>query len=343
MFRDEMSSQAKPSLDGLAQEVLAQGRRARRALRAKIASTALVAVGLVGAGIAVPTLAGGAHPAVADRGAAAKSASPARPGTQTAPVGGAHAVPAAAILTTVTAPDSYIPQPAGLKAPTSSAAILDELLKLLPPGTTSNYVFDGLGAETYFDGASGLGMIRLSLFKGSLSPDACSSAVPSDMTRTCGTLPGGATVLTTRISDNCIEPLVIDVDHGDGTVVEIDVATCLAWNGHSNPPTQLAITAAQALQIAANPAWGALQMESPRSFRGRTPSTGRRAGDRRAFGMGEGFFALGSLTAPALDEFRVLDPASEQEVPLRGYFDAPDVNRAAITSEIAAKLAQERG
>jgi hypothetical protein len=61
-------------------------------------------------------------------------------------------------------------------------------------------------------------------------------------------------VLTTRISDNCIEPLVIDVDHGDGTVVEIDVATCLAWNGHSNPPTQMAITAAQALQIAANPA-----------------------------------------------------------------------------------------
>jgi hypothetical protein len=82
------------------------------------------------------------------------------------------------------------------------------------------------------------------------------------MTRTCRTLPGGATVLTTRISDNCIEPLVIDVDHGDGTVVEIDVATCLAWNGHRNPPTNMAITAAQALQIAANPAWGASQMDT---------------------------------------------------------------------------------
>jgi hypothetical protein len=82
------------------------------------------------------------------------------------------------------------------------------------------------------------------------------------MTRTCSTLPGGATVLTTRISDNCIEPLMIDVDHGDGTVVEIDVATCLAWNGHSNPPTQMAITAAQALQIAANPAWGTRQMDA---------------------------------------------------------------------------------
>jgi hypothetical protein len=263
MFRDEMSSQAKPSLDGMAQEVLAKGRRARRARTAKIASTVLVAVGLVGAGVAVPALAGGSHPAVADPGAVAKSASPTRPDTQTAPAGGAHVVPATAILTTVISPAAYIPQPAGAKAPTSSAAVLDELLKLLPPGATSNYSFyTGLGAQTYFDGASGLGMIRLSLYQGSINPDACTTAVPSDMTRTCSTLPSGATVLTTRISDNCIEPLVIDVDHGDGTVVEIDVATCLTWNGHSNPPTNMAITAAQALQIAANPAWGVRQMDA---------------------------------------------------------------------------------
>jgi 2,3-dihydroxybenzoate-AMP ligase len=78
------------------------------------------------------------------------------------------------------------------------------------------------------------------------------------------------------------------------------------------------------------------------------------------FGMGEGFFALSSLTAPRearlttvgtpispLDEFRVLDPASEREVAdgevgelacrgpytLRGYFDAPEVNRSAFTSD----------
>ena len=238
MFRDEMSSQARPSLDGMAQEVLAKGQRARRVRLATIASTVLVAVGLVGVGVAMPTITGGGHPAAADGGAVAKSASPTRPGTQNAPAGGANAVPATAILTTVTSPADYIPQPAGPKAPTSSAAVLDELLKLLPPGATSNYAYYGLGAQTDLDGASGLGMVRLSLYKGSLNPDACSSAVPSDMTRTCSTLANGANVLTTRISDNCIEPLVIDVDHGDGTVVEIDVARCLSWNGHSNPPTQ---------------------------------------------------------------------------------------------------------
>jgi hypothetical protein len=249
MFRNEMSSQARPSLDGMAHEVLARGQRARRVRTAKIASTALVAVGLVGGvAIAVPTFAGG-HSVAADRG------------TQTAPAGGAKTVPARAILTDARSSASYIPQPPGAKATTSSAAILDELLKLLPPGATSNYAFyGGLGAQTYLDGANGLGMIRIALYKGSLNPDACTGAVPSDMTRTCSTLPSGATVLTTKISDNCIEPLAIDVDHGDGTVVQINVATCLPWNGHSNPPAHLAITAAQAQQIAANPAWGAFKM-----------------------------------------------------------------------------------
>ena len=263
MFRSEMSSQPGPSLDGLAQRALAGGRQARRARTAKIVSAVIVAAGLAGAAVAVavPTIAG-RHPVAASRPTAPRSAGSARPGPRTAPGGGANAVPAAAILTTVNSPADYIPQPAGPKATTSSAAILDELLKLLPPGATSNYAYYGLGAQTYLDGPSGVGMIRIFLVKGSLNPDACTGAVPSDMTRTCGTLPSGATVLTTRISDNCVEPLAVDVDHGDGTVVQVDVATCLAWNGTSNPPSPMAITAAQALQIAANPAWGATQMDA---------------------------------------------------------------------------------
>jgi hypothetical protein len=263
MFRNEMSSQARPSLDGMACEVLAKGRRVRRARSAKIASTVLVAAGLVaGVAVAVPSIAGG-HSVAADRGAVAKSASPARPGTQTAPTGGANTVPAPVILTAASTSASHIPQPPGRKAATSSAAVLDELLKLLPAGATSNYAYYfGLGAQTYLHGANGLGMIRIALYKGSLNRDACTSAVPSDMTRTCSTLPSGATVVTTKISDNCIEPLVIDVDHGDGTVVQIDVASCLAWNGHRNPPAHMAISAAQAQQIAANPAWGAGRMDA---------------------------------------------------------------------------------
>jgi hypothetical protein len=190
MFRDEMSSQAKPSLDGMAGEVLAKGGRARQARRTEVASTALLSVGLVGAGIAVPTLSGGGHPAAAVGDAAAKSAASTRSGTQTAPVGGAKTVPATTILTSVTSSADYIPQPAGGKAPTASAAVLAELLKLLPPGKTSGYASFGLGAQVDYDGPSGLGMIRLSLYRGSLNPDACSSAGPcghdADLQRAAG-------------------------------------------------------------------------------------------------------------------------------------------------------------
>jgi hypothetical protein len=58
MFRNEMSSQARPSLDGMPEEVLAKGRRARRARTAKIASTAFaaVAVGIVAVAVVVPAI-----------------------------------------------------------------------------------------------------------------------------------------------------------------------------------------------------------------------------------------------------------------------------------------------
>ena len=91
---------------------------------------------------------------------------------------------------------------------------------------------------------------------------ACNSSDAADFTVVCGTLPGGAPEIITEIPGNCVEALAVDVDHEGGTAVQIDVPTCLAWNGQTNPPTQMAITAAQAEQIAANPAWGATQMNA---------------------------------------------------------------------------------
>jgi hypothetical protein len=60
MFRNEMSSQARPSLDGMPEEVLAKGRRARRALTAKTAFGA-VAVGILAVAVLVPAI-GPGHP-----------------------------------------------------------------------------------------------------------------------------------------------------------------------------------------------------------------------------------------------------------------------------------------
>ena len=274
MFRDEMSSVARPSLDGMPEEVLAKGRRARRARTAKIASTvfAVVAVGIVAVAVAVPTT-GPGHPAATHLGTAAKSAHPSHPATKpatkpdppTASAGGGTPASATVMLTSAN-PLVYIPPRPGPKAPTTAAAVLDELLKLLPPGTTSNYALYQdqyqTGAQVYLDGAAGLGMIRIFLYDKSLNTDACHSSDASDFTQICGTLPGGAPEIVTKIPGNCVESLAIDVDHGGGTVVQIDVPTCLAWNGQTNPPTPMAITAAQAERIAANPAWGATQMNA---------------------------------------------------------------------------------
>jgi hypothetical protein len=273
MFRNEMSAEARPSLDGMPEEVLAKGRRARRARTAKIASTAFaaVAVGIVAVAVVVPAT-GPGHAAATHLGAVAKSARPGHPVTKpvtksdprTVPAGGGTPGSAAGTLTSVN-PVVHIPQPPGPKAPTTAAAVLDELLKLLPPGTTSNYALYHdqyqTGAQVYLDGAAGLGMIRIFLYNKSLNTAACNSS-GSDITQVCGTLPGGASEMITKIQGNCIEALVIDVDHGGGTAVEIDVPTCLAWNGQTNPPSPMAITAAQAERIAANPAWGATQMNA---------------------------------------------------------------------------------
>jgi hypothetical protein len=271
MFRNEMSSQARPSLDGMPEEVLAKGRRARRARTAKIASAAFaaVAVGIVAVAVTVPAT-GPGHAAATHPGAVAKSAHPVarpapKPDLRTAPAGGGTPASAAVMLTSAS-PLVHIRQPPGPKAPTTAAAVLDELLKLLPPGTTSNYALyqdrDQTGAQVYLDGAAGLGMIRIFLYNKSLNTAACNSSDPPDFTEVCGTLPGGAPEMITKIPGNCVEALVIDVDHGGGTAVEIDVPTCLAWNGQTNPPSPMAITAAQAERIAANPAWGATQMNA---------------------------------------------------------------------------------
>jgi len=275
MFRNEMSSQARPSLDGMPEEVLAKGRRARRVRNAKIASTAFAAVaaGIVAVAVVMPTT-GPGHAAATHLGAVAKSAHPARPSAkpvakpdpQTPSAGGGGTPASAAVMLTSATPLVYIPQQPGPKAPTTAAAVLDELLRLLPPGTTSNYALYQdqyqTGAQVYLNGAAGLGMIRIFLYNRSLNMDACHSSDASDFTQVCGTLSGGAPEIITKIPGNCVESLAVDVDHGDGTAVQIDVPTCLAWNGQTNPPTNMAITTAQAEQIAANPAWGARLMNA---------------------------------------------------------------------------------
>lgn len=171
--------------------------------------------------------------------------------------------PPAAPIKATTAKSVVIPQPAGAKSPATPAAIIYRLQQLLPAGRTSDFgkASDGsLFGQISLDTGHGPAMMRLSIGTGGpLTLDACQSG--SDFTVTCSTLPNGAKVAVTKISDNCIQSLVADVDHGNGVTVQLNVATCGAWNGTTNPPSGLALTESQAIAIAADPSWG-LKMDS---------------------------------------------------------------------------------
>jgi hypothetical protein len=193
-------------------------------------------------------------PGAMSPGARVKAGSPAKPAAKPSPRTSPSGSPA-----------DYIPQPPGPKARTTAAAVLDELLRLLPAGATSDYAIyrdrNQTGAQVDLDGARGLGMIRIFLYRDK-TPPSCTPYALSNISQICSMLPGGAPVTTTRIPGNCIERISIVIGHGHDTGVQIDVASCLAWNGQTNPAAHLAITAAQARKIAANPAWGARRMDA---------------------------------------------------------------------------------
>jgi hypothetical protein len=172
-------------------------------------------------------------------------------------------VAAKAPVTAATVKSAVIPQSAGPKTPATPAAIVYRLQQLLPAGRTSAFgrSSDGsLFGQLSLDKGHGPSMMRMNIGTGGpLTPAGCTSG--HDYTVTCSTLPSGAKVQVTKISDNCIQSLVVDVDHGNGVVVQLDVATCGAWNGTTNPPCDPALTETQAIAIAADPSWG-LKMAS---------------------------------------------------------------------------------
>jgi hypothetical protein len=134
------------------------------------------------------------------------------------------------------------------------AGLLELLLPLLPSGKTSHYAGNAqeLMVQTYLDGGAGPGMIRIDVANANdlggnakIAPTGVKSA-SSD----------GTTYRVTRLPDNCIQNTIVSVQHPDGTMVQINLASCLAWDGKQNKPAKLALTVAQAVKIGADPRWG---------------------------------------------------------------------------------------
>ncbi len=263
-MRAELSNERPPPLGDVVGAALREGRRVRRRRRLGgllAGGTLALALVLVGGFAAysepVRPTAVVAEPA-SDRVAVPVPASPATAG---APLGRAAApqpavspgsvpfrssAPATPAPARTLAVHSGAQRAAGTQKKATSGAMLHLLTELLPPGRTSHFAVseaDDLHVQSYLDRGAGPGMIRVSLGR-----------LPADGDR----LPRGttATVTITPIPDNCVQDTVVVSRWPDGTAVQIDVASCLAWNGESNPPARPALTPDEAAKIAADPRWG---------------------------------------------------------------------------------------
>lgn len=186
------------------------------------------------------------------------------------------------------APAAQRVQPAAAKVPATAAGVLELLTTLLttvlPTGKTSGYAATTEDGEPfvqlYLDTGSGPGMLRVGVFHGSEDPwttDAeleraatdclaqtgaqCADA--RDTTLTTPQATGDGTMYQVQTTPgNCVQHTRVTVLQTKTvlqtnlTLVTVDIASCLAWSGTTNPPAPLALTVQQAVQVASSPRWG---------------------------------------------------------------------------------------
>ncbi|WP_433384732.1 hypothetical protein ACQPZX_24330 [Actinoplanes sp. CA-142083] len=96
--------------------------------------------------------------------------------------------------------------------------------------------------QLYLDGGDGPGLVRVEVDKNAPEKGA---EPPRGVT---------ASVTIRHMPDNCLESMVVDAAWPDGTVVQVEVPTCL--DDPRMPPAPPALTADEAVRVAADPRWG---------------------------------------------------------------------------------------
>ena len=133
----------------------------------------------------------------------------------------------------------------GMQKKATSAAMVHLLTLLLPPGRTSHYgvaAGDDLLVQLSLDDGDGPALVRVALGR-----DAPFGDEPPRG--------GTATVTIGHTPDDCLRDTVVGAEWPDGTVVRVDVPTCLAFDGVQNPPSRSALTVDQAVRVATDPRW----------------------------------------------------------------------------------------
>jgi len=141
------------------------------------------------------------------------------------------------------------PSPAAPSSPakaarkkTTPAAMVALIARLLPDRKLSHlrHLGDDLHVQVYLDSGDGPGMMAVSI--------ADSDRKPSQQS--------GPEIAVDRLDGNCVQTIVASALWPDGTLVQAEVATCLAWDGTENKPADAPLTEREAAGLVADKRWG---------------------------------------------------------------------------------------
>lgn len=256
LLRADLGDERPPPLGDVVGAALRDGRRIRRRRRLATAGSAgavfviaaVAAVAVASAPGRPPALPVAVAPAGSPSASVPPSASPSPPRSALPP----GSVPSAAIAPVVDPPARTVTvrsgtqRAEGMQKKATSAAMLHLLTTLLPPGRTSHYgvaADNDLHVQLYYDAGYGPSMLRLTVGRAPARGPRPERGSIADVT-------------VAYVPGNCVQDTVVSAAWPDGTTVQLDLATCLAYDGVRNPPAKPQLSEAEAVLIVSDARWG---------------------------------------------------------------------------------------
>jgi hypothetical protein len=246
LLMEELAEEYSPPIGDLVRHAIDQGEHLRFRRRAGVVAGAAGAVVVLVAafGLLLSVTDGGSSGSDRYAGQPAGSAAPASPVPSPLLVkdGLTFAVPAASAGPTVLA---------------TWAASLELLDRLLPGTHTGQAWGEGEATpgstfvQTYVDKGQGPGMLRLGVAAyGGGALDVCGIG------QRCYEVPGVGRVAIDELPENCVQSKVVSLFRADGVYLQLNLGTCLAWDGARNPEGRMALTEQEAIDVVLDPRWG---------------------------------------------------------------------------------------
>lgn len=151
------------------------------------------------------------------------------------------------------------PADSGLLAPATPRGVLALLLATLPDAPTADHGTDANGSlhvSTFLFRRNVTGMVRLTVSTYHGAPETTPGGRPGDVFGAPTRYDAGTVVRIGSNATDCTRATSIWSYHPDGTLVEVDVATCLLDQGALKMTEKSVLSTEEAVAIANDPRWG---------------------------------------------------------------------------------------